>query len=71
MNCRRSGIGLGVVNGKLYSVGGFDGSMYLKTVECFDLLLKQWKPVGSMNYQRLGCGVGVMTLTTTNSTTTI
>ena len=68
MNCRRSGIGLGVVNGKLYSAGGFDGSMYLKTVECFDLLLKQWKPVGSMNYQRLGCGVGVVTLTTTNST---
>ena len=30
---RRSGVGLAVVNGQLFAVGGFDGTTYLKTIE--------------------------------------
>jgi kelch-like protein 20 len=60
MNSRRSGVGLSVVNGLLYAVGGFDGTTYLKTVEVYDPDQNQWKLVGSMNYRRLGGGVSVM-----------
>lgn len=60
MNERRSGLGLCVFNNKLYSVGGFNGSSYLKTVEYFDCSDHQWSTAQSMNYRRLGCGVGVL-----------
>lgn len=65
MNCQRSGVGLAVVKGRLYAVGGFDGSVYLKSMEWFDRSLNQWRIAGSMNYRRLGCGVGVLNLTNT------
>ena len=42
------------------TVGGFDGSSYLKSVEWLDKEAKQWKLAGSMSYRRLGCGVGVV-----------
>lgn len=63
MNERRSGLGMCVLNSKLYAVGGFNGSSYLKSVEWLDINEHQWKPACSMNYRRLGCGVGVLTLT--------
>jgi kelch-like protein 20 len=40
MMSRRSGVGLAVVNGQLYAVGGFDGTTYLKTIEVFDQVTK-------------------------------
>lgn len=55
-------VGLAVVNGQLYAVGGFDGTTYLKTVEVFDRDNNQWRHAGSMNYRRLGGGVGVVRL---------
>lgn len=60
MTSRRSGVGLAVVNGQLYAVGGFDGTAYLKTIEGYDPETNQWKLCGCMNYRRLGGGVGVM-----------
>ena len=33
-------MGLAVVNGQLYAVGGFDGTTYLKNVETFDQEVK-------------------------------
>ena len=53
-------VGLAVVNGQLYAVGGFDGTTYLKTIEVFDEENNNWKLCGSMNYRRLGGGVGVV-----------
>lgn len=53
-------VGLAVVNGLLYAVGGFDGTAYLKTIEVYDSEQNQWKLCGCMNYRRLGGGVGVM-----------
>ena len=63
MNCRRSGAGVCVANGKLYVIGGFDGSTYLKSVEWLDLEAGLWRPAASMNYRRLGCGAGVLQVT--------
>ena len=63
MNCRRSGAGVSVVNGKLYVVGGFDGCTYLKSVEWLDSDSGQWRTATNMNYRRLGCGVGVLKMT--------
>lgn len=42
------------------SVGGFDGTAYLKTIEVYDPETNQWRLCGCMNYRRLGGGVGVM-----------
>lgn len=53
-------VGLAVVNGQLYAVGGFDGTAYLKTIEVYDTEQNQWRLCGCMNYRRLGGGVGVM-----------
>lgn len=55
-------MGLAVVNGLLYAVGGFDGTSYLKTIEVYDPEQNQWRLCGSMNYRRLGGGVGVVRL---------
>ena len=52
-----------MVNGKLYVVGGFDGSTYLKSVEWLDSDAGQWRTATNMNYRRLGCGVGVLKMT--------
>jgi hypothetical protein len=62
MNERRSGLGMCVLNGKLYAVGGFNGSNYLKSVEWLNMSEHQWKYASPMNYKRLGCGVAVLNL---------
>ena len=46
---------------------GFDGTTYLKTIEEYDLESNQWRRCGSMNYRRLGGGVGVIRMTHTDS----
>lgn len=55
-------VGLAVVNGVMMAIGGFDGSNYLKTTEIYDTESNQWRSSNSMNYRRLGGGVGVVTL---------
>ena len=55
-------MGLAVVNGQLYAVGGFDGTTYLKTIEMYDPDENTWRICGTMNYRRLGGGVGVVRL---------
>ena len=44
-----SQVGLAVVNGQLYAVGGFDGTAYLKSIEVYDPEQNQWRLCGSMN----------------------
>lgn len=44
MTSRRSGVGLAVVNGQLYAVGGFDGTAYLKSIEVSQHILNNTKP---------------------------
>ena len=36
MSCPRGGVGVAALGGKIYSVGGHDGTNYLNSVEAFD-----------------------------------
>uniref|UniRef100_A0AAY4E720 BACK domain-containing protein n=1 Tax=Denticeps clupeoides TaxID=299321 RepID=A0AAY4E720_9TELE len=59
MNTRRSSVGVGVVNGKLYAVGGYDGAsrQCLSTsVEVYDPTTNTWRQVCDMNMCRRNAG---------------
>jgi kelch-like protein 8 len=36
MSCPRGGVGVAALGGKIYAVGGHDGSNYLNSVEAYD-----------------------------------
>ncbi|NXH12402.1 IPP protein, partial [Bucco capensis] len=55
----RSGLGVAVVGGMVYAIGGEDSSMIFDCTECYDPVTKQWTTVASMNQPR--CGLGVCT----------
>jgi len=38
MSCPRGGVGVAALGGKIYAVGGHDGSNYLSSVEAYDVL---------------------------------
>ncbi len=57
MSARRSGAGVGVLGLMLYSVGGHDGPLVRKSVECYNPETNIWKPVSDMNYCRRNAGV--------------
>lgn len=52
MSTLRSRVGVGVLLGKLYAIGGYNGLERLSTVEVFELHLKQWRQVAPMNTRR-------------------
>uniref|UniRef100_A0A672MW90 Kelch-like protein 3 n=1 Tax=Sinocyclocheilus grahami TaxID=75366 RepID=A0A672MW90_SINGR len=62
MNTRRSSVGVGVVDGKLYAVGGYDGAsrQCLSTVEEYNPVSNKWCYVADMSTRRSGAGVGVL-----------
>lgn len=41
-------------------MGGYDGSIRLKSVECYDPTIDTWTPVEEMSVSRQGVGVGVL-----------
>ncbi|XP_051553986.1 actin-binding protein IPP-like isoform X1 [Myxocyprinus asiaticus] len=53
----RSGLGVSVLEGMIYVVGGEKDSMIFDCTERYDPVTKQWVAVASLNYPR--CGVGV------------
>ena len=53
-------LGVCVLEGPLYAVGGHDGWSYLNTVERWDPLAKQWSYVASMSMPRSTVGVTVL-----------
>ncbi|XP_051555492.1 actin-binding protein IPP [Myxocyprinus asiaticus] len=53
----RSGLGVSVLEGMIYVVGGEKDSMIFDCTERYDPVTKQWAAVASLNYPR--CGVGV------------
>ncbi|XP_068809101.1 actin-binding protein IPP isoform X3 [Struthio camelus] len=55
----RSGLGVAVVGGMVYAIGGEKDSMIFDCTECYDPVTKQWTAVASMNHPR--CGLGVCT----------
>ena len=43
------------------------GTTYLKTIEVYDAEANNWKLCGSMNFRRLGGGVGVVRMPQSDS----
>ncbi|XP_042318763.1 actin-binding protein IPP isoform X1 [Sceloporus undulatus] len=55
----RSGLGVAVLGGMVYAIGGEKDSMIFDCTERYDPITKQWAAVASMNHPR--CGLGVCT----------
>lgn len=55
----RTGHGIGVVNGRMFAVGGYNGT-YLATVEEYDTTTNTWLPRKSMPTARRRLAVGVV-----------
>ncbi|CAG9785222.1 unnamed protein product [Diatraea saccharalis] len=60
MSTPRHRVGVAVMDGLLYAVGGSSGSEYHKSVECYDPERDTWSSVASMGSARLGVGVAVV-----------
>ncbi|XP_078254473.1 kelch-like protein 18 [Rhinoraja longicauda] len=56
----RSRVGVAMVNGLLYAIGGFDGQSRLSTVEVYNPETDTWTKVASMNSKRSAMGTAVM-----------
>lgn len=52
--------GLAVINGKVYAVGGFNGSLRVRTVDVYDAVLDKWSTCASMEARRSTLGVAVL-----------
>lgn len=57
MTCRRSGAGVGVMEGILYAVGGHDGPVVRNTVETYDPASGRWKLIANMAFCRRNAGI--------------
>lgn len=62
MTCKRSGAGVGVIDGILYAVGGHDGPVVRDTVEAFDPNTNRWELVASMSFSRRNAGIRIIQL---------
>jgi len=61
MNTRRRGVGVAVLNGRIFAVGGWgDGIEILSSVESYDPERNVWSPVADLSVPRFGAGVGVL-----------
>ncbi|XP_041460207.1 kelch-like protein 18 [Lytechinus variegatus] len=60
MTTRRSRVGVTVLSGRLYAVGGYDGHSRLNTVEVFDPISNEWWDVAPMNHRRSALGVAAL-----------
>ena len=52
--------GLALVCGRVYAVGGFNGSLRVRTVDLYEPNLDQWFPAPDMNSRRSTLGVAVL-----------
>lgn len=60
MCSRRSGAGVGVLDGILYAVGGHDGPLVRKSVESYNPETQTWTSVSDMAMCRRNAGVVAM-----------
>ena len=49
-----------VLNGLVYAVGGFNGSLRVRTVDVYDPIRDMWSSVASMDARRSTLGVAVL-----------
>jgi len=52
MSVCRSDVSIGVMDGVMYAVGGFDGTVFLKSVEVYSLGDKCWSMITDMHLPR-------------------
>ena len=52
MLTKRCRLGVATLNGKLYVAGGYDGSVFLNSVECFDPQKNEWTFVKPLQIRR-------------------
>jgi len=57
---RRCRCGVAVVRGRVYAVGGFNGSLRVRTVDVYDPTADSWSSIASMEARRSTLGVAVM-----------
>ncbi|XP_046673148.1 LOW QUALITY PROTEIN: ring canal kelch homolog [Homalodisca vitripennis] len=57
---RRCRAGLVVLGGRVYAVGGFNGSLRVRTVDVYDAVLDQWTVCAGMEARRSTLGVAVL-----------
>ena len=60
MSVTRNRVGVAVMDGLLYAVGGCTGSEYQNTVERYDTEQDTWTTIEPMHIKRLGVGVAVV-----------
>ncbi|KAK0411761.1 hypothetical protein QR680_005828 [Steinernema hermaphroditum] len=60
MNIRRRHVGVVSAEGKLYAIGGHNGTNHLDSAECFDPDCNVWTNVAPMNTPRRGIAVGTL-----------
>lgn len=60
MNCPRAWPSVAVVDGRIYVMGGFDGSNRLRSVEVYDPDHDTWAFIASLNICRAGSGATVL-----------
>jgi len=59
MSSMRSTAGVAVLGGRLYAVGGRDGSVCHRSIECYDPHTNKWSLLAPMNRRRGGVGVSM------------
>jgi N-acetylneuraminic acid mutarotase len=60
MPTSRSGLAIGVINNKIYCIGGYSGSSYLRTNEVYDPLANTWTTTTNMPTARCYLAIGVV-----------
>lgn len=60
MNTPRAWPGVAVFDGRVYVIGGFDGSSRLRSVEVYDFDSDRWTFISNMIVSRAGCGAAVV-----------
>lgn len=61
MRYRRSGVGVAVLQGLLFAIGGYlEGKTSTDAVECYNPRIKRWMPVANMLTARMNLGVGAI-----------
>ena len=61
MNQKRRNPGVGVVDDKIFVIGGFDGEEYLKTIEVYSEKTKRWEMMKvTMKTAKSDMGVAVI-----------
>ena len=53
-------LGVVYVGGCVYAVGGFNGSLRVRTVDCYDPMMDRWTSVSSMQDRRSTLGAAVL-----------